>query len=114
MGGTTKIKVNPTNVREVMVRPVFFIHSRRQLDSLIKDNVVFTILSERRLGPKLFAVFAEGRLEEFVPSRSVKQYCTWSLKHGLLIHLGSRLKTDYGRNRARIQHTTENPPENPP
>ena len=41
------------------------------MDSLIKDNVVFTILSERRLGPKLYAVFAEGRLEEFVPSRSV-------------------------------------------
>ena len=32
---------------------------------------MFTILSERRLGPKLYAVFAEGRLEEFVPSRSV-------------------------------------------
>ena len=43
----------------------------RQLDSLIKDNVVFTILSERKLGPKLHAVFAEGRLEEFVPSESV-------------------------------------------
>ena len=43
----------------------------RQLESLIKDNVVFTILSERSLGPKLHAVFAEGRLEEFVPSESV-------------------------------------------
>ena len=43
----------------------------RQLESLIKDNVVFTILSERSLGPKLHAVFAEGRLEEYVPSRSV-------------------------------------------
>ena len=43
----------------------------RQLESLIKDNVVFTILSERGLGPKLHAVFAEGRLEQYVPSRSV-------------------------------------------
>ncbi len=40
-----------------------------QLSTLIKDNVVFTILSERRLGPRLHACFAEGRLEEFVPSR---------------------------------------------
>ena len=46
------------------------------MDSLIKDNVVFTILSERRLGPKLYAVFAEGRLEEFVPSRSVASLAT--------------------------------------
>ena len=48
---------------------VLSVDSLSQLDSLIKDNVVFTILSERRLGPKLYAVFAEGRLEEFVPSR---------------------------------------------
>jgi hypothetical protein len=38
---------------------------------MVKDVVVFTILSERKLGPKLHAVFAEGRLEEFVPSRKV-------------------------------------------
>ena len=31
------------------------------------DNVVFTILSERGLGPHLYGVFAEGRLEEFIP-----------------------------------------------
>ena len=31
------------------------------------DNVVFTILSERGLGPHLYGVFAEGRLEQFIP-----------------------------------------------
>jgi len=57
---------------EVLLRLYGAIYYREgQLDSLIKDNVVFTILSERRLGPKLYAVFAEGRLEEFVPSRSL-------------------------------------------
>lgn len=33
--------------------------------------MVFTILSERELGPRLFGVFAEGRLEEFIPARAM-------------------------------------------
>ena len=41
------------------------------LNNLVMDNVIFTILSERKLGPKLFGVFAEGRLEEYIPSRSM-------------------------------------------
>ena len=38
------------------------------------DNVVFTILSERGLGPTLYGVFPEGRLEEFIPARSMEPH----------------------------------------
>ena len=31
------------------------------------ENVIFTILSERKLGPKLLGVFAGGRIEEYIP-----------------------------------------------
>ena len=34
---------------------------------LITETVVFTMLAERNLGPKLFGVFPGGRLEEFIP-----------------------------------------------
>ena len=34
--------------------------------ALVLENVIFTLLSERNLGPKLLGVFAGGRLEEFI------------------------------------------------
>ena len=39
------------------------------LSDLILENAVFTLLSERRLGPKLYGVFGDGRLEEYIPAR---------------------------------------------
>lgn len=33
---------------------------------LVAESVIFTLLSERHLGPKLYGVFNEGRLEEFI------------------------------------------------
>ena len=40
--------------------------------ALVLENVIFTLLSERNLGPKLLGVFAGGRLEEFI---KVNIYC---------------------------------------
>ncbi len=37
------------------------------ITGLVMENVIFTILSERKLGPKLLGVFAGGRLEEYIP-----------------------------------------------
>ncbi|KAM3726143.1 Choline kinase [Dirofilaria immitis] len=36
---------------------------------LVAESVIFTLLSERQLGPKLYGVFSGGRLEEYIPSR---------------------------------------------
>ena len=33
----------------------------------IQESVVYSILAERNVGPKLYAVFPGGRLEEFLP-----------------------------------------------
>ena len=43
------------------------------ITGIVCENVIFAILSERKLGPKLFGVFAGGRLEEYIPVR------IWSL-----------------------------------
>ena len=37
------------------------------ITGIVCENVIFAILSERKLGPKLFGVFAGGRLEEYIP-----------------------------------------------
>ena len=37
------------------------------VSALVLENVIFTLLSERKLGPKLMGVFAGGRLEEYIP-----------------------------------------------
>lgn len=39
------------------------------VDSLVLESVMFAILAERSLGPRLYGVFPQGRLEEYIPSR---------------------------------------------
>ena len=36
---------------------------------LVAESVIFTLLSERHLGPKLYGIFSGGRLEEYIPVR---------------------------------------------
>ena len=36
----------------------------------ITESVIFTLLAERRLGPRLYGIFPGGRLEEFIQVRT--------------------------------------------
>ncbi|XP_005988063.1 choline kinase alpha [Latimeria chalumnae] len=49
----------------------------RGADSMMLESVMFAILAERTLGPKLYGIFPQGRLEQFVPSRMLasKEQC---------------------------------------
>ncbi|KAM9481627.1 choline kinase alpha [Clarias gariepinus] len=38
-------------------------------EAMILESVMFAILAERKLGPKLYGIFPQGRLEQYVPSR---------------------------------------------
>ncbi|KAJ8396657.1 hypothetical protein AAFF_G00014950 [Aldrovandia affinis] len=40
-------------------------------EALVLESVMFAILAERELGPKLYGIFPQGRLEQFVPSRKL-------------------------------------------
>ncbi|XP_041472597.1 choline kinase alpha-like, partial [Lytechinus variegatus] len=56
--------------REVLLRvygEIFF-----EGETPLLDTVIFSLLSERRQAPKLYGVFSEGRLEEFIPSRALR------------------------------------------
>ena len=42
---------------------------RENPDTVLTDSVIFALLSEKQLGPKLYGVFTHGRIEEYVPVR---------------------------------------------
>ncbi|KAH9628067.1 hypothetical protein HF086_018283 [Spodoptera exigua] len=43
------------------------VHGERAMDAIVTESVIFTLLSERRLGPKLHGVFSGGRIEQYIP-----------------------------------------------
>ncbi|KAM6961424.1 choline/ethanolamine kinase [Aplochiton taeniatus] len=42
------------------------------VDSLVLESVMFAILAERELGPKLYGIFPEGRLEQYLPNTRMR------------------------------------------
>ncbi|KAL6737171.1 hypothetical protein Aduo_010838 [Ancylostoma duodenale] len=57
-----------SEARQALLR----IQCQTDLDQLLTESVVFTLLSERCLGPKLLGVFPGGRFEQFIPSRPLQ------------------------------------------
>lgn len=55
--------------KQVLLRLYGQVHGERALEGLITESVIFTLLSERRLGPKLHGIFPGGRIEEYIPAR---------------------------------------------
>lgn len=55
--------------RHVLLRLYGQVHGERALEGLITESVIFALLSERRLGPKLHGIFPGGRIEEYIPAR---------------------------------------------
>lgn len=68
----SSLKPNQGEPSRVLVRFYGQIHGEGALEALLTESVIFTLLSERRLGPKLHGVFPGGRLEEFIPARPLK------------------------------------------
>ncbi|KAM4618594.1 choline/ethanolamine kinase isoform 2-T2 [Polymixia lowei] len=42
------------------------------VDSLVLESVMFAILAERTLGPKLYGIFPDGRLEQYIPNNRMR------------------------------------------
>lgn len=40
---------------------------RENPETVLTDSVIFALLAEKNMGPKLYGVFTEGRVEEYVP-----------------------------------------------
>ncbi|XP_023029482.1 choline/ethanolamine kinase isoform X2 [Leptinotarsa decemlineata] len=55
--------------KEVLIRVYGQTHGEGAIESLITESVIFTLLSERGLGPKLHGIFPGGRIEEYINAR---------------------------------------------
>ncbi|XP_061166717.1 choline/ethanolamine kinase-like [Saccostrea echinata] len=42
-------------------------------DYMLRNSVIFALFSEKKKGPKLYGMYPEGRIEEYIPSRSLKR-----------------------------------------
>lgn len=60
---------NDGTPKQVLLRVYGQIHGEKALESLITESVIFTLLSERGLGPKLHGIFPGGRIEEYINAR---------------------------------------------
>nr|CUU98690.1 choline:ethanolamine kinase [Hymenolepis microstoma] len=83
------IDSSSTVPKEVFIR-VYGELLRSNMNSVILDAVLFALLSEKRLGPKLFGVFPGGRIEEFVESRTLKteELSIPSVRDCVALHMG--------------------------
>lgn len=53
-----------TEPDKVLIRVYFNPETEKHL---VAESVIFTLLSERYLGPKLYGIFSGGRIEEYIP-----------------------------------------------
>lgn len=49
-------------------------HGEHALETMLTESVVFTLLSERQLGPKLHGIFPGGRIEQYIPVSDQTRY----------------------------------------
>lgn len=52
---------------QVLLRIYGQMHGEQAMETVLTDTVVFTLLSERKLGPKLHGIFPGGRIEQYIP-----------------------------------------------
>lgn len=53
--------------KEVLLRIYGQSHGDHALEAMLTESVVFALLSERRLGPRLHGIFPGGRIEQYIP-----------------------------------------------
>jgi len=78
-------KCNASEPRDILMRIYGQTHGDTAIENTITESVIFTLLSERGLGPKLHGIFPGGRLEEYIPARSLKSEELSDPKLSLLI-----------------------------
>lgn len=62
---------SPQEPKEVLLRIYGQTHGEQALETVLTDTVVFTLLSERKLGPKLHGIFPGGRIEQYIPVSTI-------------------------------------------
>ncbi|GAB0095267.1 choline/ethanolamine kinase [Sergentomyia squamirostris] len=65
---------NMLEPQEVLLRIYGHTHGEQALETMLTETVVFALLSERKLGPKLHGIFPGGRIEQYIPARALKTH----------------------------------------
>ncbi|KAK9754187.1 hypothetical protein QE152_g1666 [Popillia japonica] len=65
--GNNQQESEPPN--SVLIRIYGQTHGDRNMEHLLTESVIFTLLSERGLGPKLYGLFPGGRIEQYIDAR---------------------------------------------
>ena len=60
-----KVCTNEGEQRKIMLR-VYGKIIRDHPEIVVTDSVIFALLAEKNMGPKLFGVFTGGRVEEYI------------------------------------------------
>lgn len=58
--------------KNVLIRVYGPTHGDRGIEHMITESVIFTLLSERSLGPKLYGLFPGGRIEQYINARPLQ------------------------------------------
>uniref|UniRef100_A0A915IAT3 Uncharacterized protein n=1 Tax=Romanomermis culicivorax TaxID=13658 RepID=A0A915IAT3_ROMCU len=67
-----------TKTNRSCARTLLRIYFNPEIDCrLVSESVIFTLLSEKGIGPKLYGVFNDGRLEEFIKSKTLQTSDLW-------------------------------------
>lgn len=61
-----KVETGEGEPRMVLLR-IYGQIIQENTETVVTDSVVFALLAEKNMGPKLFGVFTGGRVEEYVP-----------------------------------------------
>ncbi|XP_042899159.1 choline/ethanolamine kinase [Parasteatoda tepidariorum] len=68
LGNNVKLQ-NKKTARQVLLR--FYGPMQDAEHIIVLEAIIFVILAEKNLGPRLMGLFPNGRLEEFIPSKSL-------------------------------------------
>ena len=63
--GSDDVQTEEDEQRKVLLR-IYGKIIKAHPETVVSDSVIFALLSEKGMGPKLFGVFTDGRVEEYV------------------------------------------------
>ncbi|XP_041366089.1 choline/ethanolamine kinase-like [Gigantopelta aegis] len=78
------VEIKPVEPRCVLLR-VYGHVAKTSKEFVVHNSVVFAILSEKGLGPKLYGIYHDGRIEEYIPTKSLRRMDLQSPKVSQLI-----------------------------
>ena len=92
--------------RKVLLR-IYGLYIVEEPDKILTDSVLFALLAEKGMGPKLFGFFTAGRIEEYIPVCCDSVERVGSIYSGVVL-IPIAVLTEFGRS-VKFLHNTIRP-----